>query len=326
MFLNSNLKKVALVTFLTLGVFACNNDDDDVIIPEPVPNSIADIVENSADYSSLNEALEVAGLKATLDGDTEYTVFAPTNAAFNDFLSDNGYADLSAVPVELLTEVLLNHVLVGANFAADLNTGYEETASTFSPGENNLSMYISVGDNVEINGTSTVTQADIEADNGVIHEVDAVIELPDITTFALADPTFETLVAALTREDSFNFVSILQTQDTPAPFTVFAPTNDAFLDFLEEFDFMSLDDVPEAMLASTLSYHVVTDANVRSEDITDGLLVTTFEGGTFVVNTTGGVTITDENDRVSNVTATDVQATNGVIHVIDNVLFPELED
>ena len=321
---NSNLKKVALMIFLSLGAIACNNDDDAVITPEP--NSIVDIVENSPDYSSLSAALDVAGLKATLDGTTQYTVFAPNNAAFSDFLDDNNYANLSAVPVDVLTQVLLNHVLVDANFAADLSTGYVETASTFSPGDNNLSMYIGVGDNVVINGTSTVTQEDIMADNGVVHAVNSVIGLPDITTFALADPTFEILVAALTRDEGFNFVETLQTQEAPAPFTVFAPTSAAFVAFLDEFDFMSLDDVPEGALASALSYHVVTDVNVRSEDITDGMEVTTLEGGSFVINTTGGVTITDENGRVSNVIATDVQAINGVVHVIDTVLFPDLED
>ncbi|MFO8145821.1 MAG: fasciclin domain-containing protein [Gillisia sp.] len=327
MLLNSNLKKVALMTFLSLGAIACNNDDDAVIIPEPEPNSIADIVENSADYSSLNAALEVAGLKATLAGDTEYTVFAPNNAAFSAFLADNGYANLSAVPVDVLTQVLLNHVLVGANFAADLSTGYVQTASTSSPDDNNLSMYIGVGNIVLINGTSAVTQADIVADNGVIHAVDSVIELPDITTFALADPTFEILVAALTRDDDFNFVPILQTQDAPAPFTVFAPTNDAFVDFLDEFEaYTTLGDIEGDVLAAVLSYHVVTDANVRSEDITDGMVVTTYEGGEFTIKTEGGVTITDENERISNVVATDVQATNGVIHVIDTVLFPDLMD
>lgn len=326
MLLKSNLKRIALGTFLSLSAIACNNDDDAVVIPEPESNSIVDIVESSANYSSLNAALEVAGLKATLDGDTKFTVFAPNNAAFSEFLSDNNFPNLSAVPVDVLTQVLLNHVLVGENRASNLSTGYVETASTSSPGENNLSMYIEVGDNVVINGISTVTQADIVADNGVIHAVNSVIGLPDITTFALADPTFEILVAALTRDDSFNFVSILQTQDAPAPFTVFAPTNDAFVDFLDEFGFMSLGDVPGDALASALSYHVVTGANVRSEDITDGMVVTSFEGGDFVINTTGGVTITDENDRISNVVATDVQATNGVIHVIDTVLFPNLED
>lgn len=324
MLLISNFKKIAFAGILSLSVMACSNDDEggDVIQPS---NTIADFVESNPDYSSLNAALIAANLKTTLDGNTEYTVFAPNNAAFNAFLSANGFANLSAVPVDVLTQVLLNHVLPGKVMAADLSTGYVETASKMSPGENNLSMYINVEDGVMINGEAEVTTPNVAVDNGVIHAVNAVIGLPDITTFALADPNFEILVAALTREEDFPFVEILQTQEAPAPFTVFAPTNDAFVDLLTELELDSLDDIPADLLATVLSYHVVAGANVRSEDITDEMEVTTFETGTFTVNTTGGVTITDEQDRVSNVVAVDVQATNGVIHVVDKVLLPEME-
>lgn len=320
----TQFKKIALLGLLSLSVMACSNDDEggDVITPT---NTIADFVENNPDYSNLNAALEVAGLKNTLAGSTNYTVFAPNNAAFNEFLSANGFANLDAVPEEVLTQVLLNHVLEGEIFAADLSTGYISSSSTLSPGGNNLSMYINVGDDVVINGESTVTSANVEVDNGVIHAVDAVIGLPDITTFALADPNFEILVAALTREDDFPFVETLQTQEDPAPFTVFAPTNEAFVALLDELQVESLDDIPTDVLASTLSYHVVTGANVRSEDITDGQVVSTFETGEFTINTENGVVITDENDRETNVIATDVQATNGVIHVVDQVLLPEME-
>ncbi|MFN4763058.1 fasciclin domain-containing protein [Gillisia sp. Q332] len=165
--------------------------------------------------------------------------------------------------------------MVGEKRAADLSNGFVTTASTSSPGENNLSKYIAVGENVVINGLSTVTQANIEADNGVVHAVNSVIGLPEITAFAQVDPTFTTLVAALTRDESFDFVPTLQTKGAPA------------------------------------------------ENITDGMDVTTFEGGTFVINTTGGVTITDEIDRVSNVVATN---SNAVIHDIESVLFPDPED
>ncbi|HSP40177.1 MAG TPA: fasciclin domain-containing protein [Gillisia sp.] len=324
MLLISNFKKIAFAGILSLSVMACSSDDEggDVITPS---NTIADYVESNPDYSSLNAALIAANLKTTLDGNTEYTVFAPNNAAFNAFLSDNGFANLSAVPVDVLTQVLLNHVLPGKVMAADLSTGYVETASTMSPGENNLSMYINLEDGVMINGEAEVTTPNVAVDNGVIHAVNAVIGLPDITTFALADPNFEILVAALTREEDFPFVGILQTQEAPAPFTVFAPTNDAFIDLLAELELDSLDDIPADVLASVLSYHVVAGANVRSDDITNGMEVTTFETGTFIVNTTGGVTITDEQDRVSNVVAVDVQATNGVIHVVDQVLLPAME-
>jgi len=320
----SNLKKIALVLFLSLGAIACNDDDNDVIIVET--NTIADFVSNNADYSSLNAALEAADLKIVLDGNTKYTVFAPNNAAFSAFLTANGFADLSEVPVDLLTQILLNHVQAGVIKAADLSTGYIPSSATGEASEENLSMYINTEDGVRINGVSSVTTANIEVDNGVIHAVNAVIGLPDITTFALADSEFTTLVAALTADESFDFVSTLQTQESPAPFTVFAPTNQAFADFLTEFDFADLAAIPVDVLGSVLSYHVVTEANVRSEDITDGMMVPTFEGGEFTINTGTDVTITDENDRVSTVIATDVQATNGVIHVIDTVLFPNLED
>lgn len=320
----SNLKKIALVLFLSLGAIACNDDDDDVVIIET--NTIADFVSGNPDYSSLNAALEAADLKIVLDGNTKFTVFAPNNAAFSAFLDTNGYANLSEVPVAALTQILLNHVQAGVIKAADLSTGYIESSATGEASDKKLSMYINTGDGVRINGVSSVTTADIMVDNGVIHAVDAVIGLPDITTFALADPNFEILVSALTADDSFDFVNILQTQSSPAPFTVFAPTNQAFVDFLTEFNFASLEVIPVDILASVLSYHVVTGANVRSEDITDGMVVTTFEGGEFTINAGTSVTITDENERESTVIATDVQATNGVIHVIDTVLFPNLED
>lgn len=322
---NRKFKKIALLVFLSFAAVACDNDDDsgDVIIDEP---TIADVIAEDANYSSLLAALEITGLTSALSADTELTLFAPTNAAFNAFLASTGFDGLEAVPEDVLSQVLLNHVLSGAVYAGDISTGYVETLATMSPGENNLSMYINVGDNVTVNGGAQVIEADIEADNGVIHGVDAVIGLPDITTFATADPTFDVLVQALTRDDDFDFVATLQTQESPAPFTVFAPTNEAFVAFLEEFDFDSLDDVPSGALASVLSYHVVTEANVRSEDITDGMDVGTFEGGNFMINAGDQVSITDEMDRVSTVVATDVQATNGVIHVIDTVLFPDLDN
>jgi transforming growth factor-beta-induced protein len=317
----SNLKNIALIAFLSLSVMACSSDDEggDVIVPN---NTIADFVENNQDYSSLNAALIATDLKETLAGSSNYTVFAPNNAAFNAFLSENGFENLNAVPVGLLTQVLLNHVIEGAVYSADLETGYNSTLATGPSSDANLSMFVNTEDGVMINGESSVTTADVDVDNGVIHAVDNVIGLPDITTFATADPTFEILVAALTRDEDFNFVPVLQTQESPAPFTVFAPTNQAFLDLLEELDMGSLDDIPSDVLAAALSYHVVTGANVRSGDITDGMEVETFESGTFTINANGDVTITDENGRTATIVAVDVQATNGVIHVLDTVLLP----
>ena len=321
--MKTRFKNYAIIAFISLGLVACSNDDEGDVMENS--NTIADFVENNPDYSSLNAALIAADLKTVLAGSSDFTVFAPNNAAFNSFLSANGFANLAAVPKEVLTQVLLNHVQEGIITSSDLETGYIESMSTAGPGGENLSTYINTADGVTINGMSNVTTANVEVDNGIIHAVDAVIGLPDITTFATADPTFEILVAALTREEEFNFVDILMTQEEPAPFTVFAPTNAAFQGLLTELGVSGLGDIPTDVLAAALSYHVVTGANVRSTDISNGMMVTTFEGGSFTVSTEGGVSITDANDRVANVVAVDVQATNGVIHVLDKVLLPAME-
>lgn len=324
-------KSFKLVHYLLSGFFfitftACSNNDDDGQTPMVEINTIADFVAANENYSSLAAALEVAGLTATLDGTTNYTVFAPDNDAFAAFLSANGFASLGDVPVDLLKQVLLNHVQQGVIMSGDLETGYIQSMAMAlgAAPEENLSMYINVEDGVTINGVADVETADIAVDNGVIHAVGSVIGLPDITTFVTADPNFSILLAALTREPEFTFVQTLMSTESPAPFTVFAPTNQAFADLLEELDASGLEDISIAVLSKTLAYHVVASANVRSSDLTDGMEVNTLADNTFTINLGDGVTITDFNDRTSNVIAADVQANNGVIHVIDTVLLPEL--
>jgi uncharacterized surface protein with fasciclin (FAS1) repeats len=182
-------------------------------------------------------------------------------------------------------------------------------------------MYINTAGGVKINGISTVTKTDINATNGVIHKVDKVIGLPTVVTHAIANPNFSTLVSALTRSDMPNFAGILS-GTTSAPFTVFAPTNAAFASLLTELSLPNLAAIPTATLENALKYHVVTGANVASTDIMNNMNVTTFQGGTFTITTTGGVKITDANSRIANVVATDVQCSNGIIHVLDKVILP----
>jgi transforming growth factor-beta-induced protein len=316
--------KIALLAFLTFGLFACSDDDDggDVITPS---NTIADFVAGNPDYSSLGAALEVTGLDATLDGTANFTVFAPNNAAFNSFLSNNGFNSLDEVPEDVLTEILLNHVQEGEIMSSALSTGYIESMATGMASDQPLSLYINTDDGVTINGVSSVTTPDVEVDNGIIHAVDAVIGLPDVTTFATADPNFDILVQALTADESFTFVETLMMSEDPAPFTVFAPTNTAFTNVLDELELAGLDDIPADLLSSILSYHVVAGSNVRAEDLTDQMMVETLETGTFTITLGDNVTITDENGRTATIVATNVQANNGVIHVLDTVILPENE-
>ena len=323
----SLLFKTVLILILSFTTFtSCNNDDE--TMPVPITNTIVDFVSNSPDYSILLEALQLANgnLPDVLDGEGPFTVFAPNNAAFATFLSDNNFSALNDIPTDVLTQVLLNHVVSGNAVSSSLETGYSvNSLSTATPNENNMSLYINTTNGVVINGVSTVTTADVSADNGTIHAVDAVIGLPTVVTFALADPNFSVLVTALTRSDlTFDFVGTLSTPNgtAPAPFTVFAPIDAAFIDLLEELGVDSLDDIDEPTLKGTLEMHAVAGANVLAADLSDGMTIETL-GGDITANVTGGATLTDANDRVSDIIAVDVQASNGVIHAIDKVLLKQ---
>ena len=148
-----------------------------------------------------------------------------------------------------------------------------------------------------------------------------------MVTFALADPNFEILVQALTREDlTQDFVGLLSIPSgtSPSPFTVFAPINSAFENLLSELGLGSLNDIDEPTLSAVLAYHVIAGTNQLSINISDGMEFSTAGGGnlTFNVGDNGQGILTDNNDRTSNIISVDVQADNGIIHAIDAVVLP----
>lgn len=311
---STKLMKLMLMITMSLAMLSCSNDDDSNNVPEN--NSIAAIASRAPQFSILVDALERANLVTTLDGSGSYTVFAPTNTAFTNFLSDEGFASLDDVPVDVLREILLNHVVSGVNLSSGLSTGYVKTLGKGAASSTNtLSMYIDVSSTVMLNGVSTVTTPDIMADNGVIHEVNAVIGLPTVVTHATANSSFSTLVGLLSQQ---NLVSTLD-GTTNSPFTVFAPNNDAFTTFESE-NPGTLASLSSAQVTSVLIYHVVAGANVLSTEIPT-TPITTLETGTFIIS---GTTIIDEESRNTGIIATDVQCANGVIHVINNVILPNL--
>lgn len=286
--------------------------------------TVVDLAIAADATSTLVSAVSAANLVDALSGAGPFTILAPTNDAFGQFLTDNNLSGLGDIPTDLLTQVLLNHVVGAALESGDLSTGYASTLATSAASDNNMSLYIDTSNGVRFNGVSSVSAANIVANNGVIHLVDAVIGLPTVVDFALADPNFSTLVTALTRDDlTTDFVSVLSTPNgtAPAPFTVFAPINDAFGDLLAELNLSALSDIDEPTLNATLTFHVVGGANVRAGDLTDGFAVPTL-GGNITADVSGGPTLTDGNNRTSNIIATDVQANNGVIHAIDRVILP----
>jgi uncharacterized surface protein with fasciclin (FAS1) repeats len=319
-----NLFKTTAYTFIIcLSIFAtsCSNDDNNDT--PVVDNTITGIASKTADFSILVQALTKAELATTLQGTGPFTVFAPTNAAFTAFLATGGYASVNDVPKAALTQILLNHVVSGAVKSTDLTTTYIKTlAKGTASSTNNLSMFVNTASGkVKLNGVATVTTADIIASNGVIHVVDKVIGLPTIVTHATANPNFTSLVGALTGAGQPDFVTILS---GAGPFTVFAPTNDAFTALNTELAPGGIASVSAANLTKVLQYHVVS-GNILAASLTEGQIVATLQTPqTFTVQLTGGAKIKDSNNRISTVVATDVQCSNGVIHVLNKVLLPTL--
>ena len=327
-----NYFKILPILFLSLFITSCDddNDDDGVCC---AGSSVVDLASQTESLSTLVSALQVTGLDATLSSPGAFTVLAPTNDAFDAFLTSINAASLDDIPVDVLTNVLLNHVIIGEVQSGSLTNGYASTQAVSGASGTNMSIYINTDDGVTFNGVSSVSSADVVASNGVVHIVDAVIGLPSVVTFALADPNFGILVQALTRPDLTQpFVGLLSIPagSAPSPFTVFAPVNSAFESLLTELGVNSLNDIDEPTLSAVLSYHVVVSTNQISSNLSDGTVFTTSldqasPGGgnlTFSIGDNGQGILTDNNDRTSNIIAVDVQADNGIIHAIDTVVLP----
>ena len=314
-------------------------DDGDVTIlyrgiVNPEPSTIVDIALATPDLSNLVAALQAAdGDLVSVLSEGEFTVLAPTNAAFESFLFANGFASLDDVPTDVLSNILLNHVITGEVGSSDLvalGTGYSSTNATNADGDY-LSLYFNTTDGVEFNGVSSAVIPDVEASNGVVHVVNAVIGLPTIATFATTNDALSTLVAALSHADTGTpTVPWIDTVDdaSAGPFTVFAPLNDAFLDsesgILAELGLTGFGEGADQLNAATtdavLLMHVVS-GNIQSSELPNGIVSTL--GGDITANNTD-FTLTDPNGRVSNIitSAINIQAVNGVVHAIDKVIRP----
>uniref|UniRef100_UPI001430AE41 fasciclin domain-containing protein n=1 Tax=Maribellus sediminis TaxID=2696285 RepID=UPI001430AE41 len=294
---------------------------------DSIPETVVDIATGDSTFSSLVAALIRSDLTTDfvgiLSGEGPFTVFAPTNDAFAALLNELGLASLNDIPVETLDAVLKMHVVAGKVMSTDLSDGM--MAPTVLGEE--ITFHLDGGASIsDPNGRmSNITAVDVEAQNGVVHVIDTVI-LPDlrpetVVDIATGDSTFSSLVAALTRSDlTTDFVGILSGE---GPFTVFAPTNDAFAALLNELGLASLNDIPVETLDAVLKMHVVA-GEVMSTDLSDGMMAPTVLGEEITFHLVGGASISDPNGRMSNITAVDVEAQNGVVHVIDTVILPDL--
>ena len=301
---------------LLILVSACKEDVD----PPADPMTIVQTAQATADLSFLVEAVVAADLVDALNNGT-FTVFAPNNAAFQALLdSDPAWDVISDIPVETLTSVLLYHVVEGEVKAADLSDTY---VPTLSPGPNSepLSLQINVTGGVFFDGDAAPLSTDIQTSNGVVHVIDKVMMPNSLVDFALANPNFSILVQALTRP-SFNGAYLGALTGTN-PLTVFAPTNAAFEALLAAVPtWNSLDDIGDPSLMGVLDYHVFAGGNVQSDQLTDGQVIPMLGSGDITIDLSNGVAISTLAGQTVSVVIADVQSTNGVIHVVEQVLLP----
>ncbi|WP_229512873.1 fasciclin domain-containing protein [Massilia sp. AB1] len=314
-FLKLGLAALALAT----GLAGCGGGDDD---DPPAANqgNIAEVAKAQG-FNALLAAAAKAGIANTLtDANAQLTVFAPTDQAFTDLAKRLGFADatamVNALPPAALQSILTYHVLGTKKLSADLAAGGATQATAYSfenaPARLNFDFTSAVKITDAALTSATVVTANVPASNGVIHAVDKVLIPPgvlNLVQMAQANPLFSSLVAAVVAAD------LQGTLSGSGPFTVFAPTDAAFA--------AAPSNLSTAQLRTVLTYHVLP-SQVLSTQIPFGTPVATVSGQSLVFTSGTPPTIRDTTAVQARISAVDVRASNGVIHVIDKVLIPAL--
>lgn len=294
---------------------------DAVVVGEveiPAHMSLVEVAVANGNFTTLASALQSTGLDSVLgDLDNNYTVFAPTDAAFAKLPAGT----LDSLTNEQLSDILLYHVLPN-KVMSDAAISLTQTTDNITTTAEGSSIALSFVNSMLFANGAKVSAADVMATNGVIHAVDTVILPPTsvdmssqtIVDVALADPdNFSTLVTALTAADLVTTLA-----DEEATFTVFAPTNAAF----DKIDSAALTSLlaDTTALTNVLLTHVVSDSAITAIDAyaANGMSLTTASGSNVAVSVDAesGMLIIDG----AKVTMTEIQTSNGIIHVIDTVI------
>ena len=334
-----NLMKYFALGLISLSIVSCNIDDDNNgLIPFEAgvvdnPVTISQIAIATPELSILEQALRILEERSdfkplselNIPGST--TIFAPTDAAFNAFLTANGIDGISNVPRDVLESIIKNHVLAGEFPSSALTSGYVKTNSLNNENDEPIDLYINTTSGVVLNNNATVTGADVEANNGVIHLIDAVLTQPTVFDLIAANPNFSSLVEAITLADAAadadtaTIASIIG--ELGAEFTIFAPNNAAFASLLQELSLTSLSDVDPSMLRSIVLTHIIGNNMILSSEVVTGTLNSRNNQDLDV--DADNLTLTDPRGRVSGIVTSlvDVQGENGVVHEVNTVLLPE---
>ena len=285
-----------------------DNPNNPLWVSDPTlcPNSIYDIVSNSPDHTTLSTAIDACALDGVLSGAGPFTLFAPTDAAFNLLPAGTITALLNDIPQ--LTDILKHHVVADSVMSGMLSNGQVVTTLL------GTDITVTINSSGVFIDNAQVTVADLVADNGVVHVIDAVLLPPTPPTNTIYDivsnsPDHTTLKTAI---DACELDAVLS---GAGPFTLFAPTDAAFNLLPAGTVTALINDIPQ--LTNILKHHVVADS-VMSGMLSNGQVVTTLLGTDITVTINSSGVFIDN----AQVTVADLVADNGVVHVIDAVLLP----
>ena len=274
-----------------------------------VSNSIYDIVSNSADHTTLKAAIDACALDGVLSGSGPFTLFAPTDAAFNALPSGTVAALLNNLPQ--LTDILKHHVVADSVMSGMLSNNQVVTTLL------GTDVTVTINNGMVYIDNAMVTVADIVADNGVVHVIDAVL-LPPAPSNSIYD-----IVSNSTDHNTLKVAidacELDGTLSDPGSLTLFAPTDAAFNLLPAGTVTALLNDLPQ--LTDILKHHVV-GSSVMSGMLSNNQVVTTLLGTDVIVTINNGMVYIDN----AMVTVADIVADNGVVHVIDAVLIPTTTD
>ena len=294
---------ISLIALISFTLTSCD-DDTTTVMDTPETMNLVQVAQEKG-FTSLAAALTKAGLVDELQGNTNYTVFAPTNEAFSKLLETIGQKSIDDVPASVLEQILLYHVVSGNIKSSDITPGMVSTLE-------GTDIMMSTEGGIKINGVSVMNSYDIMATNGIIHTIDQVLVPSAVGQFvnsvlqpAYFSESFTTLISAAVK------ANVVETLLTTPNLTIFAPDNAAF-----EAAGIKPMDIDSETLASVLTYHVV-GAKVMSTNIPRGAMTVNGNNLYFSIGASGNYI--NGNTMIKTV---DIESGSGVVHVIDNVIMP----
>ena len=289
------------------------------IDPQP---SATEFIERSEDLSELKRIMDITGWDEKIMTTDSFTFFAPTNDAFKNLIIESeDWNSINDIPMEELTDLLDYHLVKNKGYILrDTFTEFIPTTSISSFDGNN-SLFINTEGSIRINGERSVALQDVRVKNAVIHMMGEIATPITVTSLIDAHPELSTFAQLFEREDIATNVNELLSGD--GPFTIFAPSDSAFIELFAALEINSLSGISADILEQVLLYHIVSSENLRSEKLMPSAKINTLlSTQELTVGISNNIKNVSGTNGQANLISADGQGSNGVIHIIDKVLLP----